>query len=276
MGVILADGLTGNAVATNRPLSDAEFGLLQHYIDAIMEKIAAENFSLVIETDFSGLMQFLEDIGSPLRNPTFDPDWSDLSHDAFWLRVIDKNGMTVACHAERLFDVDNFHDLVASGRLWHRHGLKWGGERVPELKVNRIPLDIRGRVAHAGSMWIRPPARKRGLSLYLPYLSRALCLRNYEAAYLCGFVLESLAGSAVPKIAYGFPHMEPYLSGWFPPTRRHEEVVYLCYQSRVEGVERFYELPIHPHFPVPGPNEPAQAGASDLEIGKRSRVDANH
>jgi hypothetical protein len=284
----MADGLTGNSIAANRPLTDEEFGLLQHYIDSIMEKIAAENFSLVIETDFSKLFEFLDDVGSPLRNPTFDPDCSDLSRDAFWLRVVDQNGVTVACHAERIFEVDDFHELVASGKLWHRDGMKWGGERVPELEINRIPLDVHGRVTHAGAMWIRPHARKRGLSLYLPYLSRALCLRNYDAAYLSGFVLQGLAGSKVPKMAYGFPHMEPYLRGWFPPTRRHEEVVYLCYQSRVEGVERFRELPEHPQFPIAAPGEkekeptpaaakPAEEGAtSDLEVGKRTRVDADH
>lgn len=274
----MADGSSGTAIVPNRPLTDHEFGLLQQYIDAIMEKLAAENLSLAIETDFSGLMRFLDEVGSPLRNPTFDPDWSDLKHDAFWLRVIDENGVTVACHAERIFEVDNFHEFIASGKLWHRDGLKWGGDRVPELSIRQMPLNITGRVAHAGSMWIRPQMRKRGLSLYLPYLSRALCLRNYDTSWLCGFVLQGLAGSSVPRAAYGFPHIEPYLSGWFPPTRRNEEIVFLCYQNRVEGVERFRELPHHPQFPLnpAGGSDAAATVPSDGEVGKRPRVDADN
>lgn len=276
----MADGLSANPTINNRPLTGAEFGLLQQYIDAIMEKIAGEGLSLVIETDFSKLMEFMESVSYPFRNPTFDPDCSDLSRDAFWLRVVDANGVTVACHAERIFETDSFHDLVASGKLWHRDGIKWGGERVPELAIRQIAVDIHGRVAHAGSMWIRPQMRKRGLSLYLPYLSRALCLRNYDATYLCGFVLQGLAGSKVPKLAYGFPHMEQYLSGWFPPTKRHEDSVFICYQNVPEGVERFNELPDHPAYPVAVAGETpaplAAATGSDDQVGERPRVDADN
>src|SRR5262245_17398317 len=112
-GVHMADGFSTDAAPADRPLTDEEFGLLQHYIDAIMERLAAERFSVVIETDFSGLMEFMESVSYPFRNPTFDPDCSDLSRDAFWLRVIDENGVTVACHAERVFEIDSYDTLVA-------------------------------------------------------------------------------------------------------------------------------------------------------------------
>ena len=191
--------------------------------------------------------------------------------------MIDENGTTVACHAERAFEIDSYDELVRSGKLWHRDGMTWGGERVPELTIKKSMDQINGRVTHAGSMWVRPAARKRGLSLYLPYLSRALFLRNYEVRYLSGFVLSSLAGSRVPRTAYGFPHMEEYLSGWFPPTRRHEEKVFICYQNRVEAMERFRALPFHPEFPVQAPAAEAKVAVpSDLEVGKRPRVDADN
>ena len=65
--------------SASRPLTDEEFGVLQHFIDALTETMASRHFSLVVETDFHGLMAFLDSVSAPLRNPSFNPATSDLS-----------------------------------------------------------------------------------------------------------------------------------------------------------------------------------------------------
>src|SRR5271166_5660446 len=88
-------------------LSNAEFGLLQQSIDAIMHKIAELHLSVVTESNFDELQAFLA-ANDADRNPTFNPVFSDIERDAFWFRVIDDRGATVACHADRIFRLDDF------------------------------------------------------------------------------------------------------------------------------------------------------------------------
>src|SRR5512146_2689336 len=97
-------------------LTDAEFGLLQQSIDMIMAKIADLHLSLVIETDFQQLQDYLEQHSNSI-NPTFNPAYNNLDRNGFWFRLIDQHGATVACHADRVFFVDDFCALVESGAL---------------------------------------------------------------------------------------------------------------------------------------------------------------
>lgn len=230
-------------------LSDSDFGLLQTSVDAMVERLASMRLSIVVERDFAKLLAFLRSMNSLTQNPTFDPDVNDLSDAGFWLRVIDQDGVTVASHAQRVFETDDFHDLLASGRIWCASGLVLAPDQEA-VQVQRSSLLISGVVAHAGGLWVHPVYRKKGLSLFLPFLSRSLCLRNYETDFFTALVLASMASSRIPTGEYGYPHVEWCMRGWFPPTRRHEEDVHICYMSRAETIERFRRLPEHPAYPA--------------------------
>lgn len=227
------------------PLTDAEFGLLQRSVDAIMEKIADLNLNLVVETNFKGLMAFMEE-HQAFINPTFNPVFNDISRDGFWFRLTDLDGNTVASHADRIFRVDDICDLMETGELWY-------SARPDKLKgkvdVIRPPVKIGGTITHSGALWIEPSWRNKGLSLYLPYLSRALCMRNYGTRFHTGVVLKGLNGSPVPRERYGYPHVELCIRGYFPATDRFEEV-FMCYMSDRESIELVRRLPDHPRFPV--------------------------
>ncbi len=229
-------------------LSDEDFGLLQTSIDAIMERIAALHLNLRIERDFHALTDFLRSTGTSIINTTFDPYFHPVPENSFWLRVLDEDGVTVATHAETMFLTDDFVSLIESGELW-----RWAGSPPPAGESNpviqRPPVQIKGKVAYGGSMWINPAQRKLGLSLYLPYLSRALFMRNYETDFHTGLVLGSLGLSSVPKQGYGFTNVEPCLTGWFAPAEKHG-VAYLCYMNQQESLKQFQKLPQHPQFPV--------------------------
>ena len=229
-------------------LSDRDFGLLQLSVDAIVERIAALKLNLSVEYDFRALTDFLKSIGSSVINPTFDPTVFPVPDGSFWLRCTDENGVTVASHAEAIFHTDDFIRLIETRELWHPAGVRLPpGETEPIIQ--RPPVAIAGKVAYGGSMWINPAHRKRGLSVYLPYLSRALFMRNYDTDYHTGIVLGSLGLSNVPTLGYGFTNVEPCLTGWFAPSGRHG-VAYLCYMNQQECLQQFRKLPAHPEFPV--------------------------
>jgi hypothetical protein len=230
-------------------LSDQDFGLLQSSVDAMMERLAALHLNLVVERDFARLMAFLRSMNSLGLNPTFDPEYNDLSDSSFWLRITDQDGATVASHAQRIFVTDDFHELLASGRIWFPQGVKFAPGQEP-IQVHRTAMLIAGVVAHAGGLWVNPLYRKKGLSLFLPFLSRALCLRNYGTDFHTSLVLASMAGSRIPTADYGYPHVEWCMRGWFPPTRRHEEGVHICYMTQAETIDRFRRLPDHPNYPA--------------------------
>lgn len=227
-------------------LTNDEFALLQRSIEAIMEKIADLGLNLVVETDFRGLMDFMRE-RQAFINPTFNPVFNDISRDGFWFRLTDLDGNTVASHADRIFRVDDFCDVMETGELWY--GLQ--PERLAGRKVEviRPSIKIGGTVTHSGALWIDPAWRNRGLSLYLPYLSRSICMRNHGTRFHTGVVLKSLNGSRVPRENYGYPHVELCIRGYFPATDKVEEV-FMCYMSDRESLELVRQLPDHQRFPV--------------------------
>ncbi|HEX7084833.1 MAG TPA: hypothetical protein VF198_00610 [Vicinamibacterales bacterium] len=229
-------------------LTDEEFGLVQRYVDAFVEKLAVLNLSFVVERDFGQLITFLRANGAPLVNPTFDPAVSDLSRDAFWLRVVDETGATVASHAQRIFQTDDLCSMMVSGTLWYNDGFKLKEGQDP-LQVRRPAMHIAGTIAHAGALWVHPRFRKQGLSLLLPFLSRGLALRNYAPDFFTCIVLTSMGKTALPTMAYGYRHSEPCAVGFIPPANRNDGI-YLCYMTLAETIEQFRRLPLNPEHPM--------------------------
>lgn len=247
-------------------LPDEDFGLLQQNIDALIERLARLHLSISIERDFHALVAFLRANKAYNLNPTFNPDCSDLSQDSFWLRIFDEEGQVVASHAQRVFVTADFCDLVESGKLWYDTGLKLEEGQDP-LKITRPTTLISGAVAHAGGLWVQPAYRKKGLSLFLPFLSRALCLRNYAPDFMTCIVLEGMAKSPLPKMGYGYCHVEPFVTGWIPPVARND-TIYICYMSAQETMAQFRWLPDHPFHPVPV--DPEFAPKEDVVVRLRA------
>ncbi len=239
-------------------LTDHDFALLQKSIDAIMERIATLQLSLVVDNDFQGLVRFLQERNSFVY-PSFDPARSTMSGECFWFRLKDIQGATVASHADRLFETDDFCDLIESGELWFDDPAPRLGGNI--IHATRPPVPIAGKVGHSGALWIDKPYRGQGLSLLLPYLSRSLCLRNFGTDFHTGLVFKNLAESKVPRAYYGYPHVDLCLDGFFPPTAKPEQV-YLCWISQAEAIERLRALPKHPEFPVSFGFEPLPTPAT--------------
>ena len=234
------------------PLPDADFASIQRYVDAIVEGLAALHLSVTIETDFTALYRFLRTRPGAIVNSTFNPFESDLSRDSFWLRVVDADDNTVACHAQRVFVVEDFTELIRSGRLFSTIGQPCDPARSQIVPPSRL---IAGSVAYAGSLWVDVQYRKQGLSVWLPYLSRLACLRNYDLDFFTACVFEGLARSGVATKSYGYTHVEPVLRGIFPPTGT-EATLFLCHSTCGEAVDKIKLLAVHPQYPL----DPDSAG----------------
>jgi GNAT superfamily N-acetyltransferase len=227
-------------------LTDQEFALLQKSIDAIMEKIAELNLSLTVETDFEGLAEFLSSKNAFVYQ-CFNPKLWPMKSDCFWFRLTDMYGRTVASHADRIYDTDDFCDLIESCELWYPNGR--AGVNGNEVKVIRPPVKLAGKVGHSGSLWVDPAHRGKGLSFYLPYLSRSICLRNFSTDYQTGFVFNHLASSKVPTANYGYPHVELCLPEYCAITNKMEKL-YICWISQAEAIQGVRRLPEHEDFAV--------------------------
>lgn len=226
---------------------------LQDGIDALTEAVARLGLSLVIERDFDHLVRFLESQGS-FANPSFDPRRSRLGPEDFWLAAVDPEGVVVASSAEKVIEVEDFMEEVATGRIWYEGGFAaaFGVERIATLPVS---TRLAGRLSHSGSTFVVPKHRRSGLAMFLPWLSRALSFRNAGCLANTGFVRQSLADTPVPTRSYGYTHVEKCLDGWFPP-QGGSEILYLCWITAEEFGAKLSILPEHPRHPVPLPPRP--------------------
>ena len=233
---------------TSFSLTDREFGLLQLSIEVLQQKIAELCLNLFVENDFEKLITTLRTNKAGVINPSIDPRRHAIGPEDFWLNVTDQNGRTVACIAARIYETDNFTDLVSSGQLFDRNGLEAfvGDEPVEVLETSRR---IKGKVNYAAGLWVDNRWRRKGLSLVLPYLSRSLAIRNYGADYSCGYHLSSLALSRLPIDIYGYAHQELTYKGYYPPASGYEEM-HLGYVDIEESLDRIRSLPEHEIYPI--------------------------
>jgi hypothetical protein len=236
-------------VATSEYIDLQRELLLQQSIDRLSEEIAARGFNIAVDDDFHGLRRYLRAVGA-YDNPSFDPDEHDLSSNAFWLRVEDSRGKIVASHAERIYQCQDFvSEVIESDRVWFDRGVSTP-RREWRTEVTHPPVKIGGNVGFAGGMFIQPDHRGAGLSVFLPYFSRSLCMRNYATDWHTGLVRQNIAASPVPTGYYGFPRTTHLFDGTIPRTAGGFKDLHLCWMTREEGFVRLQELPSHPRYPV--------------------------
>ena len=218
----------------------------------LTEEIARRGFNIAVDDDLHGLRRYLTSVGA-YDNPSFDPREHDLSHSAFWLRIEDSHGKIVASHAERIYKCADFvSEIIETDRIWFDRGVQTP-KREWRTEVVHPPVKIRGSIGFAGGMFIVPEHRGSGLSVFLPYLSRSLCLRNYVTDWHTGLVRQNIAASPVPIGYYGFPRTTHLFHGTIPRTAGEFKDLHLCWMTREEGFMRLYELPTHPRYPVTFP-----------------------
>jgi hypothetical protein len=212
------------------PRLDAE--IVQDFVDFSLAWLDARNYTLTVDVDMAGWVRTMALAQSMDRvNPTFDPQFNPLSPDnSFWLDVR-AGSRTIATSAARLFVTDDYLALKRSTRLWYDPPRP----QDAELAIS-VPPDmpaICGRVGHEGGLWIHPDHRKRGLSVILPHLNRALCLREWNIDWQTGMTLRDIGESHLAQRAYGFPHVTPCFEGR-TPLKPYPERLFIVYMNREE------------------------------------------
>jgi GNAT superfamily N-acetyltransferase len=202
-------------------------------VDAALEWLDERKLALSIEPDVAGWASHMREAPATKGvNPTFDPTFSAVDRrNSFWVNVTHE-GRTIACGAGRLFEVDDYLELKRSLRLWFDREPVPFRDRLALIVPPGVPF-IGGRVGHEGGLWVHPDHRKRGLSMLVPRLVRAICFGRFAVEWQCGVNFEDLTRSGLPISAYGFPHCVPCIDGYFPPTGRNERM-HMVYMSRAE------------------------------------------
>ena len=233
---------------TQRPEADA----VQSFIEFSLAWLQERNYALTLEVDMARWSEVMRTTArSDFVNPVFDPRHSRLSpSNSFWLEVR-IGSSTIATSAARLFVTDDYLELQRSMRLWyddppHHSRLAITAPNLPAIS---------GRVGHEGGLWVDRQFRKRGLSVILPHLNRALCFREWSVAWQTGITLRGIGESGLAERAYGFPHVVPCFEGFLPVTGKPERL-YMTYMTseelvaglRLEAVARL--LPDHHGQPI--------------------------
>lgn len=204
-------------------------------LDAGFDWLAARGYELHVDSDLARWAAHLRAAPATTGvNPTFDPACSQVSAaDSFWIDIR-AGGATAACAAGRLFVTDDYLELKRSLRLWFDRAPRPAHDRL-ELVVPAGVPHISGRVGHEGGLWVHPQHRKRGLSMILPRLVRAICLARFDVDWQCGMNFDDLTRSGLPVTAYGFPQVVPCIDGFFALTGRVERI-HMAYMSRAQLV----------------------------------------
>jgi GNAT superfamily N-acetyltransferase len=133
--------------------------------------------------------------------------------------------------AARVFATDDYLELKRSTRLWYDPPLP--GQTRLEIVVPAETPTIFGTVGHEGGLWVHPEYRKRGLSVILPHLIRAFCLRQWDVDWQTGLTLREIGECGIAKWAYGMPHVVPCFEG-FSPLRPIHDRLFIAYMDRRE------------------------------------------
>lgn len=205
---------------------------VQEFIDFSLSWLEQHRYSATIDVDMAGWVDVMTAaVTAASVNPTFNPLFNRLSpNNSFWIDI--KEGShTIAAMAVRYFENADYLALKRSTRLWFDPPRPEDTELALTLPHD-MPI-IRGRVGHEGGLWVHPLHRKRGLSVILPHLVRALCFRQWDVEWETGLVLRSIGASGIAKWAYGFPHVIPCFEG-MTPLKPYPERLHIVYMSRAE------------------------------------------
>lgn len=215
-----------------------ETDTIQDFIDFSLAWLEQRNYSLTIDTDMAAWAHVMTAaVTAAAVNPTFNPSCNRLSPaNSFWLDVR-AGSYTIATCAARHFITDDYLALMRSTRLWFDPPRPEDTELALTLPSD-MPL-IAGSVGHEGGLWVHPEHRKRGLSVIMPHLARALCFRQWDVDWQTGLALRGIGTCGIAKWAYGAPHVVPCFEGKTPlkpyPERLH--VVYLSRDELLAGLD---------------------------------------
>jgi hypothetical protein len=220
-------------ITTNNHGTDQDV-IIETCLDETVRHLTKIGLAPTFSEDLSGWVAMIESApGRDRVNPTFHPLHSDVTPDnAFWIKLTDADtGRAIACIANRVFETDDWLEVMRSQRLWFRSP----PGRPIDIVPDSLPL-IAGRVGHHGGLWIHPEFRKHGLSGFMTRLARCRSLGRWNVDWHCGLVAAKIAEKGLPTTpvtGYGYPRMALVIDGRYPVID-HPERVFVPWISRDE------------------------------------------
>jgi hypothetical protein len=204
---------------------------VQTFVEFSLRWLGERRYTLVVDPEMARWVEVMRSTArAGFINPAFDPAHSRLSpKNSFWIDIR-SGSSTIATSAARLLITDDYMEMKRSLRLWYEDPPREYGSLT--LAPTEVPL-ISGRVGHEGGLWVHPEFRKQGLSVILPHLNRALCLRGWDVDWQTGIVHRGIAEHGLARHAYGFPRLVQCSTGYFPVTQKVDPL-YLVYLSKAE------------------------------------------
>jgi GNAT superfamily N-acetyltransferase len=211
--------------------------LLARYFAFADETLREHGVHLRFSQDFARLIALNQEHREswPPLSPIFNPHYNDLGNGtAFWIEGRDRFGETVVTNGARLYDLGegSLVDAVESLRVFYDDPAPAiaAGETVKITAPSAT--GIRGRVAFAGGLWVRPDYRRFGFAKLLPRFTRSFALTSWNTPTFWTYVDQKLDRIGLTQ-AYGYSHSEERIATRMPTWRGEYDVLFLS-QGRDE------------------------------------------
>lgn len=204
--------------------------LVSEFLVRIYDELARLKVDVVVETDFAAFAAFRRRVADGLVYPTFDPAHSRHDRRALWLRIVNHDGQTVGSFAVKVFETDDFYELMRTEELWFD---RFPRTVRPGPEISRPFRSFGGIVGHSGGLWVDRPYRGLGLSTLIPLLGRAVLLRNFGIEHDTAVVSELTYRKRYAETLYRYSRVAQCADN-YTGFAGYPEPVYLCHQSRDE------------------------------------------
>ncbi len=220
---------------------------LSRYIAGLDETARRAGIEIEIRTDFGHLMDLCEGLpDKPEPTAMFDPMKADIgSHNGFWLKGCDANGVPVHIQAARVYDMNgtNLGREISSLRAFYANpDLAPEGEHC--TCAAPMAERISGTVCYHGELWIRgqdPNYRGKSLSRPLSRLLFGLLLARWNPDYLFAVAYDWTVKRGL-STRYGYWHAQPGGAYWVQPHREKPLDLWLLWLTRQDLID-FMRMP---------------------------------
>ncbi len=231
------------SLAAQMPIAHGPRNLIARFVERAERMSAAIGVKLSFEEDFRLLAEAHRETRKTgaILSSNFDANAGYDGHKGWWICGRNEAGEIVTTIAARIYDwptttmaeeVESLRFLYADVEAW-----KQPGDRCEVTAA--MAHKITGKVFYGGGAWVRPDLRGKGMSSFLPRLSKIYGLARWDFDWATCVVEPILARKGVFK-RYGFTNLEFGIH--FSSSRFGDHDTALCWLSRDEFIDDLAEV----------------------------------
>ncbi len=208
-----------------------DLALIQSYSEDVRGRAGAFGATITLSSDPESFAEFLgAQTNTHGVSSLHDPRKCHITPDNFaWLRI-DVEGQGICCHAIRCVETDDLIEDIRTHRLFFNAEVPWDYENVG-LYDGAYDLQLSGRVAIGGGLWVHPGWRGKNFSLHFSKLLRVIGIRRFRWDHYVAFVLNTKNRHEWSLQSTGQMQLHPLLKGYYPPYGRPVDIM-MAYSTR--------------------------------------------